>query len=76
MKEKGLLIKCDRCGETGFFKTIGDGEMDGGFTRWNKFESAEGWSCEYDIGDLCPNCSQEFEDMKLGFKHMIARCDE
>lgn len=76
MREKGMLRTCDRCGETTFFKTIGDGEADGGFTRWNKFEPAEGWTYEGGIGDLCPGCSQEFEDIKICFKERMARCDE
>lgn len=67
MRQNGELRTCDRCKCTGFFKTIGDGETDGGYTRWNKFEPANGWSVECDIGDLCPDCTREFEKMKRKF---------
>ena len=67
MKMNGRLIICDRCGKEQFFKHIGDGETDGGFTRWNKFEEAKGWSNEYKIGDLCPECTEEFQRMKERF---------
>lgn len=56
-RENGEMRTCDRCGKQVFLKHIGDGERDGGFTRWNKFEKAEGWSV--DRGDLCPTCTQE-----------------
>ena len=66
-KENGELRTCDRCGKTQFFKTIGDGERDGGYTRWNKFEEPVGWTMERDIGDLCPECSSLYEKMKNEF---------
>lgn len=68
MKINGRLLICDRCGKEQFFKHINDGEMDGGFTRWNNFESSDGWSHEYEIGDLCPECTEEFEILKEEFK--------
>lgn len=41
----GQLVTCDRCGASIFLKCTGEGERDGGFTRWNKFEPPpEGWS--------------------------------
>lgn len=40
----GKLVACDRCGKQIFVRTIGEGEADGGFTRWNKFEPLpDGW---------------------------------
>lgn len=69
MKVNGRLITCDRCGATAFAKTTGDGEADGGFTRWNKFEELDGWGCKCislkenmigDTYDLCPNCMSEY----------------
>jgi hypothetical protein len=69
----GKLTICDRCGETNFRKCIGEGERDGGFTQWNKFEpSPEGWTSrevpsrygrrrgEYMM--LCPRCNQVWID--------------
>ncbi len=70
-RENGQLKTCDRCGKTVFLKTIGDGETDGGYTRWNKFESAIGWTTECDIGDLCPDCSKQFEELKESFKKFV-----
>lgn len=59
---KGLLKTCDRCGETIFLKTIGDGEADGGYTRWNKFEAPpEGWDYSLKVGTLCPKCNEEYK---------------
>ena len=41
---KGRITTCDRCGAEVFSKCTGEGETDGGFTRWNKFEALpEGW---------------------------------
>ena len=65
-RQKGELRTCDRCGKQIFCKSIGDGEMDGGYTRWNKFEQAEGWSVNND-GDLCSECTAEFEKLKADF---------
>ena len=56
---------CDRCGKQVFLKAIGEGELDGGFTRWNKFETAESWSV--DKGDLCPICTLEFQKIVNDF---------
>ena len=40
----GQLTTCERCGEQVFRKSIGEGEADGGYTRWNKFEPyPDGW---------------------------------
>lgn len=66
---KGKLQTCDRCGETIFLKTVGDGDADGGFTRWNKFEEApEGWARRYDISSLlCPKCNKEYENLLKWF---------
>lgn len=65
---KGKLTTCDRCGKTVFLKTIGDGEADGGFTRWNKFEPyPDGWDLvavpdpdhtKHLYIRVCPDCHQ------------------
>lgn len=68
MTEKGKLTTCDRCGKTVFSKTIGDGETDGGYTRWNKFEEPKGWSFEYKIGDLCPECTEKYKELVKDFE--------
>ena len=68
MRQHGQLRTCDRCGATIFLKTTGEGETDGGYTRWNKFEDAKGWTNPYEIGDLCPNCSEEWDILRAEFK--------
>lgn len=72
-RENGQLRTCDRCGKTIFLKTIGDGETDGGYTRWNKFEEAKGWSNERDIGDLCPDCTDLFNALKQTFAKEVKK---
>lgn len=74
---KGLLKMCDRCHATVFLETIGNGETDGGFTRWNKFEPApKGWTYNCDLQKtLCPECSQIYQKL---FTQLISQflCDD
>lgn len=72
-RENGQLRTCDRCGKTVFLKTVGDGETDGGYTRWNKFEDVKGWTTESDIGDLCPDCSELLNILKKNFKKEVEK---
>lgn len=66
----GKLIICDRCGETAFLKCAGEGELDGGYTRWNKFEpEPDGWDYHSEIGRLCPGCNQEYLQLLRIFKN-------
>lgn len=45
MEQPGKLLTCDRCGKQTFIEYIGEGEADGGFTRWAKYaDKPEGWS--------------------------------
>lgn len=69
MAEKvGKMLICDRCGKTVFLECTGEGETDGGYTRWNKFEAApDGWSYHLDIGRLCPDCNALYEDLIKSF---------
>lgn len=76
MRTNGQLRTCDRCGASVFLKCIGEGETDGGYTRWSKFEEAEGWSKELDMGDLCPSCTAELEALKEEFKWKKKRWQE
>lgn len=67
-KVNGQLVMCDRCGMSEFVKTIGDGELDGGFTRWNKFEPLSvGWG-KFDHRDLCPKCNAEYQTILRNFE--------
>jgi hypothetical protein len=70
--KKGLLIICDRCGDTGFCECAGEGETDGGYTRWNKFEPPpEGWGWTQDCEKfhrLCPKCNEQFRKLIKDFE--------
>ena len=63
----GRAITCERCGKTVFCKCTGEEERDGGYTRWNKFEVANGWGYEIGIGDLCPECFESWKVLKADF---------
>lgn len=58
---KGKLKTCDRCGKSIFLKYIGQGVLDGGFTRFDKYEELpETWLWTSQIGTLCDECSGIF----------------
>lgn len=69
-RENGQLRTCNRCGKQIFLKCNGEGEMDGGFTRWNTFDQtpAKGWDFLSKIGDVCPGCYAEYTRMFNQFK--------
>ena len=63
----GRLTTCDRCGAQVFTKTVGDGEADGGFTRWNKFEPLpKGWG-SHNGYTLCPDCASAWNKIETEF---------
>lgn len=72
-QEQGKFIKCDRCNRTIFLKYLGQGETDGGYTTWDKFEDPpKEWACgSIVIGepyvDLCPRCSAKHRDLVRRF---------
>ena len=72
-RQNGRLITCDRCGATTFCITTGEGEMDGGFTRWNKFaDPPPGWGYSSEINmDLCPKCYAEYNRMLNDYKEAL-----
>ena len=71
----GKYYICDRCGTTSFFEKIGEGETDGGFTKFDKFEEADGWNTVYpeaahSMGNsklLCPTCSEKYNKLMQEF---------
>lgn len=71
----GKYYICDRCGTTSFCEKIGEGETDGGFTRFGKFEEAKGWTTVYQEVShgmrssklLCPVCSEKYDELMRGF---------
>lgn len=65
----GQLSTCERCGAQVFRRCVGEGETDGGYTRWNKFEPyPEGWGlvsipkgiAPYDNIRVCPECHAQW----------------
>lgn len=78
---RGKLMVCDRCGKEIFLKCTGEGETDGGFTRWSKFEDEPpGWKAPYlhiggeallGVGQLCPECNQEYQNIVENFKSAL-----
>lgn len=72
--KNGRLYKCDRCGAETFCACTGEGETDGGFTRWNTFEPLpEGWESYIDlrVGLLCPECNAEYTSVVQKFKETV-----
>ena len=66
----GRKYTCDRCGDETFCKCTGEGELDGGYTRWNKFEPLPtGWETHGDTGLLCPDCNGLYKRMIHSFKY-------
>lgn len=68
----GRLYICERCDILTFCKCTGEGEADGGWTRWNNFEPLpDGWDSHHDTGLLCPKCNSVYEDLIKKFKEVV-----
>ncbi len=70
-EQKGLLKTCDRCGSQVFLKYLDTDELDGGYTKLDKFEPApDGWNCCY-VGTrfktLCPTCAERWQEISTAF---------
>lgn len=71
----GKYYICDRCGTTSFCEKIGEGEADGGFTKFDKFKEAEGWITVYpEVSHgmrssklLCPACGEKYDKLMREF---------
>lgn len=65
---RGIMSFCSRCDTAVFRKYIGQGEMDGGFTKWDKYEDLpDGWLYETEFGYLCPECARKFKAFMTDF---------
>lgn len=67
---EGKLLTCDLCGATVFLKYVGDGEADGGFTKWRRYEDRpDGWQTWHvtDVihSTLCPSCNERMQEALL-----------
>lgn len=74
--KNGQLLICDRCAATAFRECCGEGEADGGYTRWNKFDPPpEGWGTASDskkFFNLCPDCYTKYQKLIKEFEN--GRC--
>lgn len=69
MRTEGILIQCDypMCDAQVMLAKTGEGEADGGYTRFSTYESLpEGWGYK-DGKDLCPDHHQYYLDMIAEF---------
>ena len=64
MKTNGQLYKC---GMTHFVKLLKTGDMDGGFSHWEKFEEAAGWG-NVDGMLVCPYCYNQYKYLLRQYK--------
>lgn len=66
MKNNGQLLTCDRCNASVFLKCT---SVTFSGSQWlNKFEDLPtGWKENTEIGDLCPTCYKEYEQVKKEF---------
>lgn len=67
----GKLLTCDRCGKQIFLKCVGEGEADGGYTRWNNFEKPpKGW----DFVNVPKNIRGECANVHSSFIRVCPEC--
>lgn len=64
---EGKRLICDVCGAEVFLKYVGDGEADGGFSRWRKYEERpKGWHsiniATHAWANVCPSCVERIGD--------------
>ena len=68
---KGKLILCSgkNCSNTAFVKFTGEGDTDGGYTKFDTYENLpDGWENYTGIGDLCPECATK---LKMFIKDLV-----
>ena len=72
---KGKIVTCDRCFRECRCKFVGEDELDGGFTRVERFEEIpETWKYRYEIGWLCPECNTAYEILIKNFMEKRPQC--
>lgn len=72
---KGIIVTCDRCPETTIRKYLGEGELDGGYTKLDKYEPMpEGWTSHYWLNLVkngtvifCPKCTEKMKTILNAF---------
>lgn len=61
MTANGMQIKCDRCGKTTFCEYAESRAVA------DLFKKAPGWKWSTELGDLCPDCLEKWENLKREF---------
>lgn len=65
---KGKMITCKRDNNWVFLKYLGEGDLDGGYTKHDKYEELpDDWLYETEFGYLCPKCTREFKMLMTNF---------
>ncbi len=63
-KINGRMLICERCGASVFVKALEPEVLDGGFTKVDRFEKADGWKTPIDLGELlCPECNEKWKSI-------------
>lgn len=71
MREEGIMLTCDRCGEKVFLKLLKTENRDGGYTTDRVYEDRpEGWisvdksfTTAIKTSHLCPECSEKLKKL-------------
>lgn len=67
-KNLGKILRCDRCGKEKFLRYIKQGDLDGGYTKYDVYEDyPETWLNETQMGDLCDECAFKFRSWVTEF---------
>ena len=65
---KGKMITCNRDSNFVFLKRLVDGDTDGGFTKYERYEDLPSdWMFATQFGYLCPKCAREFRTFMTTF---------
>ena len=68
VETKGKMITCKRDNNWVFLKYLGEGDVDGGYTKYDKYEKLpDDWLYETRFGYLCPKCAREFREFMTNF---------
>lgn len=70
----GQMLTCDRCGAQRFVKALDPKSLDGGFTRVEQYEKADGWEIASGLCKLlCPGCNSEWNRIMRNFMPTVTK---
>ena len=69
MKKVGMMIVCDRCGESVFLNKVEPNVTDGGYTKTDIYEQKpDDWGRDVERSrDLCPSCFGYYKEITDDF---------